>query len=84
MDPGSGVTVIDSAGGGLVPGGPPLAGDWDDDGDTDLADFAHWDDCMTGPDNPPLGGGCDVFDFEPDVDVDLADFAAFQEAFMGG
>jgi len=59
-------------------------GDFDGDGDVDLDDFASWDDCMTGPDDPPYGEGCAAFDFDTDYDVDLTDFAAFQEAFTGG
>ncbi|UCG16800.1 MAG: hypothetical protein JSV19_01950 [Phycisphaerales bacterium] len=57
-------------------------GDGDRDGDVDLADFVILAACMTGPDNGPVGVGCEMFDFSPkDNDVDLADFAGFQEAF---
>ena len=58
-------------------------GDFDDDGDVDLEDFANWDDCMTGPDGAPYESGCEAFDTESDGDVDLRDFAGFQEAFTG-
>jgi hypothetical protein len=58
-------------------------GDFDGDGDVDLDDYLHWDDCMTGPDSPPYGEGCAALDFDTDEDVDLTDFAAFQEAFTG-
>jgi len=62
---------------------PPIPGDWDDDGDVDLDDFAHFPGCMTGPDNGPAAAGCEVFYFDAGDDVDLADFAAFQTAFTG-
>jgi len=56
-------------------------GDWDDDGDVDLADYAALPACLTGPEVGPPDAGCDVFDFDSDLDVDLADFADFQAAF---
>ncbi len=58
-----------------------VPGDYNHDGEVDLTDFVHWDDCMTGPDNGPYDAGCGPFDFEGDEDVDLEDFAAFQKAF---
>ena len=58
-------------------------GDFDDDGDVDLEDFANWDDCMTGPDGGPYESGCEAFDTESDGDVDLRDFGGFQRAFTG-
>jgi photosystem II stability/assembly factor-like uncharacterized protein len=60
-----------------------LIGDFDKDADVDLEDYAHWDDCMTGPDNGPIADGCEPFDSEPDDDVDLRDFAEFQVVFGG-
>jgi len=81
FDPGSGVTVIDTVGGGgLIPIGPPIKGDWDDDADVDLTDYVEFPACLTGPDNPPVPGGCAAFDFEDDKDVDLTDYGAFQLA----
>ena len=56
-------------------------GDYDCDRAVNLADFASWPACMTGPDAGPYGAGCEAFDFEFDDDVDLADFAAFQQTF---
>jgi uncharacterized lipoprotein YddW (UPF0748 family) len=50
-----------------------VPGDWDGDGDADLADFAAWDTCMTGPTGGPVTGACQVFDVDADQDVDLAD-----------
>jgi hypothetical protein len=55
-------------------------GDFDRDGDVDLADFASMPDCLTGPENEPATGDCDSFDYDTDADVDLADFAEFQQA----
>ncbi|MCK4341214.1 MAG: hypothetical protein KAY37_05760 [Phycisphaerae bacterium] len=73
-----------------------LPGDWDEDGDVDLDDFAQLAPCMTGP-GIPVAPGCEVFDFGPDGDliipgcpvldclpdgdVDLDDFAVFQQVF---
>ncbi len=54
-------------------------GDYTCDQVIDTADLAGWPTCMTGPDNPPYGAGCETLDFEYDHDVDLVDFAAFQE-----
>ncbi len=55
-------------------------GDFEEDGDVDLEDFAHWDDCMTGPDDGPCEDNCCAFDFDRDNDVDLEDYAALQRA----
>lgn len=57
-------------------------GDLDEDGDVDLADFATWNSCLTGPGVVP-DPGCEAADLDGDNDVDAADFAAFQEAFTG-
>ncbi len=58
-------------------------GDYQCDQDVDLADFASWDECMTGPGVGPYDPGCEAFDSNYDFDVDLSDFAAFEEAFTG-
>ncbi len=60
-----------------------LPGDANSDGVVDQTDYILFAGCMTGPDNGPVGTGCDVFDFDLDDDVDLEDFAVFQEAFTG-
>ncbi len=79
----SGVTVIDSVGGGtLLYIGPMLKGDYDDDADLDLADLFELELCLNGPDNL-LDTGCDVFDFDVDTDSDVTDFAEFQKQFTG-
>jgi hypothetical protein len=56
-------------------------GDWDGDGDSDLADYAGFADCMAGPDASPdpANAECvqpclDAFDTDADNDVDLEDF----------
>lgn len=58
------------------------AGDVDRDGDLDLGDFAEFEACITGPDEP-TELGCDVFDFNVDDTLDLTDVAAFQVSFTG-
>ncbi len=59
-------------------------GDYDDDDDVDLDDFAAWTGCVTGPESDPYGEGCGAFDFDLDDDVDFGDFGSFQQAFAGG
>ncbi len=61
-----------------------LHGDFDDDGDVDLDDFALWEVCQTEPDAGSYGLGCEVFDFDADLDVDFEDFGRFLLAFTGG
>ncbi|MFH0982293.1 MAG: M28 family peptidase [Planctomycetota bacterium] len=67
-----------------------VPGDFDGDGDVDLADYAVFADCMAGPETTPAPAppataqDClNVFDFDVDSDVDLTDFAGFQEGFTG-
>ncbi|MCB9849763.1 MAG: family 16 glycosylhydrolase [Phycisphaerales bacterium] len=60
-----------------------LAGDIDDDGDVDLADFALLEDCLTGPVAEVLPG-CHDADLNRDAHVDLKDFAKLQIAFDAG
>ena len=55
-------------------------GDYDCDRCVDLADFAHWVTCVTGPDVVSYAAECRAFDFGYDDDVDLADYAGFQSA----
>ena len=53
-------------------------GDYDCDRGVDLADFAAWQDCMTGPDAASFPTTCDAFDFDGDDNVDLYDVGGFQ------
>jgi hypothetical protein len=57
----------------------PALGDWDNDGDADLDDFAEFDTCLSGPGSPPPSQRClDTFDADQDTDVDVEDYAAVQ------
>jgi hypothetical protein len=58
-------------------------GDFDGDGDVDLADFAHVPACLTGPIAGPLAPGCAPFDSDSDSDVDLHDAAVFGNLLTG-
>ncbi|MCP4590359.1 MAG: hypothetical protein GY842_06430, partial [bacterium] len=60
-----------------------IPGDWDGNGDVDLADYAEFPPCVTGPGGGPPAGGCTPFDFDGDGDIDLADVGSFQ-AKLGG
>lgn len=60
-----------------------LFGDYDVDGDVDEADYDHFGDCLTGPNNGPPPPGCDLFDADNDNDVDLEDAGEFAES-VGG
>ncbi len=62
-------------------GNPPGPGDFDNDGDVDLDDFAAWDGCVTGPETP-ASGECAVFDLDADTDVDLHDFHALARLYV--
>lgn len=59
------------------------ASDFDSDGDTDLADFAHLRMCFNGANRPPAERDCGNTDFDADNDVDLVDFAKFRQCFNG-
>ncbi len=60
---------------------PP--GDCEDDGDVDLADYALFQACMTGPAGAPPTGDCRCFDVNRSGTVDLADYAVIQAAHTG-
>ncbi len=60
-----------------------VPGDFDYDGDADLADFSIFQGCFNGPNRPMAAGGCDDTDLDGDADVDLADFSTFQNCFNG-
>jgi hypothetical protein len=54
-----------------------VKGDCNGDGVEDLADYAVFAACMTGPNLGPIGSGCWCIDLDVDDDVDLRDFAEF-------
>jgi hypothetical protein len=58
-------------------------GDFDYDGDVDLADFGAFQLCFTDDNGEGLGSGCAVFDLDIDCDVDLDDFSTFLPALAG-
>ncbi|UCC31516.1 MAG: SUMF1/EgtB/PvdO family nonheme iron enzyme [Phycisphaerales bacterium] len=60
----------------------PERGDFDADGDLDLADYAQLDDCLSGPGVGRLPA-CGAFDQDRDDEIDLSDFASFQIQFTG-
>lgn len=59
---------------------PLVDGDFEGDGDVDLADYSWFPDCAVGPDSG-LNIGCIAFNFDGDPDVTLADFAILQNNF---
>ncbi|MCP4589506.1 MAG: hypothetical protein GY842_02050 [bacterium] len=67
----------------------PCLGDFDRDGDVDLADFARLQVCFTGAEGGPPPRECVCADFDPDRDpsgnhdVDLSDYRIF-ESFLTG
>lgn len=61
----------------------PATGDFDNDGDIDLADFTTFLACFNGPARPPAQANCVEPDFDNDNDVDLTDFTVFLSCFNG-
>ncbi len=55
----------------------PERGDYDVNGTVNLADYAEFPGCLTGPE-VERDAQCEIFDFDFDLDVDLADFTGFQ------
>lgn len=68
----------------LTLGSTLLPGDLDGNGVVDLADYAVFQGCFTGPGGGPVDGECMAGDSDLDGDIDLIDFGAFQRAFAGG
>jgi len=62
---------------------PWKSSDFDNDDDTDLADFAFFQSCFNGPNRPAPLAECSAVDLDSDQDIDLADFARFQSCFNG-
>lgn len=64
---------------------PNLKGDFDEDGDIDLDDYAFFELCnsVSGPGVEPPFEECLAFDFDDDGDIDLRDFGEMQQAFTG-
>lgn len=67
----------------LTLGSTPLPGDLDGNGVVNLADYAVFQGCFTGPGGGPVDGQCIAGDSDLDGDIDLIDFGAFQRAFAG-
>ncbi len=57
-------------------------GDYNLDHMVEMADFAHWANCMTGPGLGPVPPGCGPYDFDHDGDVDLKDFVGAQFVYV--
>jgi probable HAF family extracellular repeat protein len=60
----------------------PVDADFDDDGDTDLADLAAFQRCYTGP-NRPIPEVCLEFDIDSNGQINLQDFHTLHLAFTG-
>ena len=62
---------------------PFIQTDFDDDGDVDADDLAHFQTCWTGPHTGPPTPECDSADLDGDDDVDQSDFGRFQRCLSG-
>jgi hypothetical protein len=61
----------------------PVPGDFDLDGDVDLADFGHFQRCLSGTSVPQNNPACQDARFDGDSDVDPSDFSLFQQCLSG-
>ncbi|MCB9849203.1 MAG: thrombospondin type 3 repeat-containing protein [Phycisphaerales bacterium] len=59
-----------------------VGGDIGNDGDVDLADYARFASCLSGP-SGGLAPNCACFDQDNDGDVDMVDYSKFQVSFTG-
>jgi hypothetical protein len=66
-----------------LPGPPPIPGDFDDDRDVDMDDFAFLQACLNGSGQAPTGAGCDEANLDHDQDVDKVDLGLFVNCFSG-
>ena len=76
---------------GTVPGAsvdsggcpPVIPGDFDRDGDVDLGNFDHFQECPSGPTIQQTDALCRDADLDGDGDVDVLDFSVFQRCYSG-
>ncbi|UCE61172.1 MAG: M28 family peptidase [Phycisphaerales bacterium] len=61
----------------------PPDGDYNDDGEVDMLDFAEFEACFSGMDVRPVDGLCAPGDFDVDRDIDCTDFDALLAAWTG-
>lgn len=62
---------------------PVPSGDTNDDGLVDLAEYADFQGCSTGPAGGVAPEECQVFDVDHSNTIDLADFARLQRSYTG-
>ncbi len=62
---------------------PMPPGDFDADGDVDMTDFGHLQECLSGPSVPQLDPDCVDARLDSDRDVDGADVSIFQGCLSG-
>jgi hypothetical protein len=77
-----GGTIVEAAVDDLTvsrPGCPD--GDFNGDGDVDLADHLAMAQCLNGPLGATVSAACGIYNFDFDTDVDMADFLSFAMRF---
>jgi len=60
-----------------------LFGDFDCDGDIDLTDFGHLQECLTGPGVETIPSECETADYDGDHDVDIVELTRFRNCISG-